>query len=74
MTKKEKDYIKARNVGKRLYGVNRERDGQQFKHLIASLNETVEQILNKTELTEEQERQAERMGIKKVVAQEGKTE
>jgi len=63
MTKKQKDYIKARNVGKRLYGVNRERDGKQFKSLITSLNETVEQILEKKELTDEQERQADRMGL-----------
>lgn len=59
----EKDYIKISNVSRRLTGETFKvrRTTKRFEQLINNLNETVEQILSKTELTDEQKKQAEKI-------------
>jgi len=67
MKNKELNYIKAANISKRLYKNYRQPQNKRFDRLIKEINEQVEQILNNVEETEQQARQAVKMGIKKKV-------
>lgn len=57
-------YVKESLVSKRLTGKYRKPTGKKFKGLIEDINNTVDQILTKVELSEQQVRQASKMGLK----------
>lgn len=66
MKKKKISYVKENKVSLRLTGKTRKPTSRKFRALIDSLNNVVEQILTKVELTEEQAEQARSMGLENV--------
>jgi hypothetical protein len=67
MKNSTKDYVKVSKVSERITGepLKIRNTTPKFKQLIAECNETVEQILTKSELNKLQKRQEKRMHIKK---------